>query len=183
MRSFLGLALLLPAAATAAAAAAGTTAGQRRIGWWWDAPASADDPTVDALLKWTANHTDIVSSVLMRCGPTTLNGSVSGALLPSCAKAIPALKALGVESELWLGETDSSESALKLFRDTEATVKALAELGRAHPGITGFNFDLCACISLYSTASASDRFLCCLSHPAEFTKRVPRHTPHTAATT
>ena len=112
MRSFLGLALLLPAAATAAAAAAGTTAGQRRIGWWWDAPASADDPTVDALLKWTANHTDIVSSVLMRCGPTTLNGSVSGALLPSCAKAILALKALGVESELWLGETDSYESAL-----------------------------------------------------------------------
>ena len=79
-------------------------------------------------------------------------------------KAANALKALGVESELWLGETDSSESALKLFRDTEATVKALAELGRAHPGITGFNFDLCACISLYSTASASDRFLCCLSH-------------------
>ena len=129
------LCLLLPAAS-------GATAAERRIGWWWDAPASADDPTVDNLIQWTANHTDIVSSVLMRCGPTTINGTVAGGLLPSCVKAIPALEALGVKSELWLGETDSADAALKLFNTTEATVAVLAALGRAHPGISGFNFDL-----------------------------------------
>jgi hypothetical protein len=126
-----------------ALAAVGSAApAERRIGWWWDAPASAEDPTVDNLIQWTANHTDIVSSVLMRCGPTTINGTVAGALLPACVKAIPALKALGVDSELWLGETDSSDAALKLFNTAEATVANLAALGRAHPGISGFNFDL-----------------------------------------
>ena len=77
------------------------------------------------LRKFCGKHTTIVSSVLMRCGPTTMNGTVRGELMPSCAKAIPALAELGVESELWLGETDSSDSALKLWDSPDATVKAL----------------------------------------------------------
>ena len=113
-----------------AAAAAG-----RRVGWWWDAPSTATDPSVDNLIAWAGNHTNIVSSVLMRCGPTTINGTVAGSLLPSCVKAIPALKAIGVESELWLGETDSSESALKLFKDCDATVAILACTTRKHSAV------------------------------------------------
>ena len=131
-------ALLLGAAATAAAPAPSG----RRVGWWWDAPSDPEDPSVAALIEFCGKHTSIVSSVLMRCGPTTLNGTVRGELMPSCAKAIPALAELGVESELWLGETDSSDSALKLWDSPDATVKALTALGAAHPGIKGFNFDL-----------------------------------------
>ena len=131
-------ALLLGAAATAAAPAPSG----RRVGWWWDAPADPEDPSVSALIEFCGKHTTIVSSVLMRCGPTTLNGTVRGELMPSCAKAIPALAELGVESELWLGETDSSDSALKLWDSPDATVTALTALGAAHPGIKGFNFDL-----------------------------------------
>ena len=124
---------LLPAAAVA---------GGRRVGWWWDAPATAADPNVDALLSFCANHSAIVSSVIMQCGPTTKDGTVAGALLPSCARAIPALAKLGIGAELWLGETDSNVSALKLFDTAPASTKFLVELAKEYPGLTGFNFDL-----------------------------------------
>ena len=94
--------------------ATANTAPARRIGWWWDAPATADDPEVDALIKWVTAHTDITTSILMRCGPSTLSGKIAGALSPACARAIPELAKLGVESELWLGETDSRSAALQL---------------------------------------------------------------------
>lgn len=138
-------AVLSAAAFVLGAASCEGAASPRRVGWWWDAPATADDPAVDALLAFSRNHTSIVSSILMRCGPTTLNGTVGSppvALLPSCARAIPALAKLGIGSELWLGETDSSTAALKLFDTAPGTVKALVALGKAHPGIVGYNFDL-----------------------------------------
>jgi hypothetical protein len=69
----------------------------------------------------------------MRCGPTTLNGTVAGALLPSCARAIPALAKIGVGAELWLGETDALASALKLFGTAPASVKVLVKLKLAWP--------------------------------------------------
>ena len=120
-------------------AAAGDSA--RRVGWWWDAPPTAADPKVDAMLDFAGKHSDIVSSVIMQCGPTTKNGTVAGVLLPSCAKAIPALAKLGVGAELWLGETDANASALKLFSTAPASVSFLSSLAKAHPGLTGFNFD------------------------------------------
>ena len=78
----------------------------------------------------------------MLCGPTTKHGPVSGHLAAACVKAIPELAALGVGSELWLGETDDYGMATSLMKDPGATVKALAKLGKENPGIVGFNFDL-----------------------------------------
>ena len=126
------LLVLAPASAT-------TT---RRIGWWWDAPATATDPRVDGLVRFATSNPSIMTSVLMRCGPTTLNGSIAGDLLPSCVRAIPALSAIGVESELWLGETDSLSAAIALLSNPAAAVETLIALGTAHKGLTGFNFDL-----------------------------------------
>ena len=114
----------------------------RRVGWWWDAPPTAADPKVDAMLDFAANHSAIVSSVIMQCGPTTKNGVVAGSLLPSCVRAIPALAKLGIGAELWLGETDANASALKLFETASASVSFLVSLAKANPGLTGFNFDL-----------------------------------------
>ena len=122
-------------------AAAASGSGSRRVGWWWDAPSTSDDPSVAALLTFAAAHTNIVSSVLMRCGPSTKSGKIEGALSPACSRAIPALAKLGVGSELWLGETDSVAAAGSLLNDPDGAVAALKALGTANPGITGFNFD------------------------------------------
>lgn len=97
---------------------------------------------MDELLDWVKANSAIVTTILMQCGPTTKSGPVAGALSPACKSVIPRLAKLGVGSELWLGETDNLTSALALFEDTTTTVDALLELGRSHPGIVGFNFDL-----------------------------------------
>ena len=121
----------------AAAAAA------NRVGWWWDAPTtSAADPRAVGLISFAKAHTDIVSTVLMRCGPSTKNGSIVGDVVPACARVIPSLAALGVESELWLGETDDVAAAVTLMKDPASVVARLKALGAAHPGLRGFNFDL-----------------------------------------
>ena len=121
------LLLLLQSAAT-------SSIGARRVGWWWDAPPTAADLKVDAMLDFAANHSTIVSSVIMQCGPTTKNGAVAGALLPSCVRAIPALAKLGIGAELWLGETDANASALALFSSAPASVSFRADNSRG-PGV------------------------------------------------
>ena len=146
-----GTAVLPPDAVETRASASAST---RRISWWWDAPASASDPTVDAMLGFAASNTGIVSSVIMLCGPTTQSGKIAGALSPACARAIPALAKLGVASELWLGETDSHAAAMQLLGDPAGAVGALDALGKEQPGITGFNFDLEVSDSLHCGAVA-----------------------------
>ena len=115
---------------------------QRSVGWWWDAPATASDPDVDALLSFAKNHSNIVSSVLMLCGPTTKSGSIVGDISPACTKAVPELTKLGVRPELWLGETDDLDAAIALVSDAPAAVVALGKLQQQLPGVLGFNFDL-----------------------------------------
>jgi hypothetical protein len=134
--------ILLGALCAAVMSAPAAASASRRVGWWWDAPSTAADPKVDALLGFAKNHTSIVASVMMLCGPTTKTGAVVGELLPSCARAIPALEKLGVDSELWLGETDSYNNSQLLFADPAKTVEALTKLGKDYPGIKGFNFDM-----------------------------------------
>eukprot|EP01052_Picozoa_sp_SAG31_P046273 SAG31_NODE_8781_length_1388_cov_1.579519_1_plen_124_part_00 len=61
------LMLALSASVLSLGVAVPGAAGGRRIGWWWDAPESAQDPAVDALLAWCQKHKSIASSILMRC--------------------------------------------------------------------------------------------------------------------
>ena len=78
----------------------------------------------------------------MRCGPTTALGNISGSLLPSCAYVMPLLKAMGVETELWMGETDSRDAMLGLFAHPNQVLSSLLSLSAQYPQIKGFNFDL-----------------------------------------
>ena len=136
------------------------TAGANRVGWWWDAPTSADDPRVNGLLSFAQENTDIVSTVLMRCGPSTKNGTIQGDLVPACIRAIPALAALGVESELWLGETDDISAAAELMEHSDDVVATLKALGTAHPALRGFNFDLeiSSAVNCTATQRCDDMF-------------------------
>ena len=106
------------------------------------APSTASDPAVEALISWVEKNRGVVSTILMLCGPTTKHGPVTGNLSAACVKTIPELAALGVGSELWLGETDDYNMAISLMKNPEATVNVLAQLGKENPGIVGFNFDL-----------------------------------------
>lgn len=106
------------------------------------APLTASDPAINAMISWVKENHAVVSTVLMLCGPTTKNGPVTGNISAACVKAIPELEALGVGSELWLGETDNYDMAISLMENPETTVKALSQLGGKYPGIVGFNFDL-----------------------------------------
>jgi hypothetical protein len=66
----------------------GADAAARRVGWWWDAPATAADPSVDAMLGFAANHSRIVSSVLIRDansgGPGGAPGPFGSSLRSHC---------------------------------------------------------------------------------------------------
>ena len=133
----------------------------RSISWWWSSPATADDPGVDGLLNFVSNNTDIVSSVMMRCGVYTclrnessarphatclnnhgMGGKVTGNVSAACLRVIPVMLRLGVKVELWLGEDDSYQSAQLLFDHPEDTAQDLLAVVAQNPGITGFNIDL-----------------------------------------
>ena len=49
---------------------------------------------------------------------------------------------MGVESELWLGETDGVAEATALMNDVDSAVAALSSIQKQLPGLTGYNFDL-----------------------------------------
>ena len=113
----------------------------RKIGWWWEAPTSSSDPSIEALLNFSRHHANIMSTVLMRCGVTTTNGTISGTLLPACETVMPILSGFGIQTELWLGQTDTVDAAVKLWSDPQRAIETLAELGSNHSEIVGFNFD------------------------------------------
>ena len=66
--SLVAAALLATAAGVDPLSSGAAAATPRRIGWWWDAPATASNPSVQALIDWCSKHKDITTSVLMRCG-------------------------------------------------------------------------------------------------------------------
>lgn len=144
---------------------------RRNISWWWDTPNSADDPAVEATLSFCKTHRHIVSTLIMRCnvltccrtgtgecgnavnhsipkrpGSCTNNrgcgGVVTGTVSPACKKMIPALAAMGIRSELWLGEDDAISSARYLFAHPEETAADLLSIAKDNPGLVGFNLDL-----------------------------------------
>lgn len=133
--------------------------GGRSISWWW--VGDTINPGVDAFLSFCRNHSNIVTTVIMRCGIQTcfrnqstskpnikcLNnhgqgGTVSGNLSMACRQVIPELAKLGIRSELWLGEDDSIDSARYLFAHAEQTADSLLAINKQYPGIQGFNIDL-----------------------------------------
>lgn len=137
-----------------------TTSG-RQIGWWFDCPKTEDDPGVAGALEWVTAHKSIVSTIMMRCGVFTcdtnhsaprggtnsclnnggVGGTITGELLPSGKKLLPEFVKLGVKVELWLGEDDSRQSALHMFKDPAAFAADLIRVSRENPGLTGYNLD------------------------------------------
>lgn len=135
---------------------------QRQISWWWSSPLTADDPGVEGLLQFATNNTDIVTTVIARCGivtcvrnvsthrphSTCLNnngtgGTITGHLTDACLHVLPELNKLGIRVELWLGEDDAYGSAQYLFAHPEDTANALIQVAAKYPGlIQGFNLDL-----------------------------------------
>ena len=122
---------------------------------------TATDPGVDGLLRFAAAHTDIVTTVIAKCGVYTclrnassrrphatclnnggIGGKVTGNVSAACLRVIPALAELGVRTELWLGEDDSYGSAQHLFDHPEETASDLIAVAARHPNIRGFNIDL-----------------------------------------
>lgn len=141
--------------------AANTPLNKREIGWWFNCPDTVDDPGVDGALKWVTAHTNIVSTIMMRCGIYTcaanpsappgsnfsclnnggIGGTITGQMLPSGKKLLPEFVKLGVKVELWLGEDDSRQSALHMFKDPAKLAADLIKVARDNPGVSGFNLD------------------------------------------
>ena len=103
----------------------------------------------------------VVTTVIARCGvytcirnesttrPNTtclnnggIGGKITGNVSAVCRKVIPALRAMGIRVELWLGEDDSYQSAQRLFAHPDETATDLLALARRYPDISGFNIDL-----------------------------------------
>eukprot|EP00939_MAST-03C_sp_MAST-3C-sp1_P000813 g813.t1 len=133
----------------------------RSISWWWSAPENPEDPLVEGLLDFVKKNTDIVTTVIARCGiytclrnesshrpnATCLNnggigGKIGGNISRACAYAIPKISDMGVRVEIWLGEDDSYESARYLFDHAEETAADLLDVASHYPDIRGFNIDL-----------------------------------------
>ena len=155
-------ALFSAAAVSSASAATAPLPGTgRAVSWWWDTPPSADDPAVAATLEFCTQHRDIVTTLIMRCNVLTccragtgecgnavnhsiprgsctnnkgVGGVLTGEVSPACKKMIPALTALGIRSELWLGEDDAMSSARYLFAHAEETAADLLAVAKANPG-------------------------------------------------
>ena len=136
-----------PPAALAALAALAELAGargagaRRRVSWWWDGRARRS-PDPGRFLGWVGDHLDIVDSVMLQCGVgVQADGTLGGALEAACGPAMRGLRALGVEVELWLGESDDVEAQRRLFRRAPEAAAAVGALVREHR-LAGVNFDV-----------------------------------------
>jgi hypothetical protein len=119
-----------------------TPAPLREIGWWWISPPTTNDPGVEGLLAFARKHKRIVSTIIMRCGVLTSGGGIAGDVTAACQHVIPKLNALGIKTELWLGNDGSLASARLLFANKTRVAAALQEVSKRYPGITGYNIDL-----------------------------------------
>ena len=133
---------------------------QRKIGWWFGCPQTADDPAVDGVIRWAKANPSILHTLIMHCGIYTcqtnysaprgspclnnngVGGEITGTLQASGRKLLPELTKLGIKVELWLGEDDSRESALHMFKNPAKFASDLIAVAKTYPGLTGFNLDL-----------------------------------------
>jgi len=112
----------------------------RKVAWWW----YGDDDSADvtSVVDFVKAHPNIVSSVIMNCGPhLSKHGTFVGDLSKSCKKLIPKLVKHGVQPELWLGESDDLNAHHKLFNRSDEAAEVLVALGQKY-GLKGMNIDL-----------------------------------------
>jgi len=113
---------------------------KRRVGFWY-VPQPSD---LNATLGVMAANKEAITSVMIGCGIAIgTDGSVSGTMSQACVEAIPRIKALGIEIELWLDDAPSSNIAYErlFWADTNATIRRLVELG-TQVGARGWNIDI-----------------------------------------
>ena len=157
-----------PAAATA-----------RSISWWWSCPSTADDPEVDGMLAWAKAHPTLIQTLIMHCGIYTcatnytaprgsnhsclnnggIGGEITGVLAASGKRVLEELPKMGIKVELWLGEDDSRQSALHMFKTPKKVAEDLLAVAKANPGISGFNLDTETAHSTAADAQLSVPFL------------------------
>jgi hypothetical protein len=133
----------------------------RSIGWWWTCPTTADSPEVDGLLAWAKAHPTIIHTLIMHCGIYTcdtnytaprgsnhsclnnggIGGEITGVLAASGKRVLQELPKMEIKVELWLGEDDSRQSALHMFKNPKKVAADLLAVAEANPGISGFNLD------------------------------------------
>jgi hypothetical protein len=124
------------------------------------------------LLLWLHKNSDIVDTLILRCGVFTccrtgcgecggqlntsrcgkpagscennggVGGVITGNISAACHRVLPELRALGIKAELWLGNDDSLISARHLLQRPNESSAALLDLARQNSFISGFNFDL-----------------------------------------
>eukprot|EP00949_MAST-11_sp_MAST-11-sp1_P003560 g3560.t1 len=122
-------------------ARAESSASRRRVSWWWDGRPSRM-PNASALISFARAHRDTCDSVLLNCGVgVQSDGTIGGNFSKACGAASAGLAALGVDVELWLGETDSTAGMRMLFEKTAEAESALVALTKQH-NLRGINFDL-----------------------------------------
>lgn len=113
--------------------------GDRRVSWWWNGDSEADAAD---LLEFVKAHTNIVSSVFMKCGVNLApEGNFVGDLSAACAMAAPELIKLGVQPELWLGESNNLTAHHLMFDRADDVAETLVSLGQKYE-LSGMNIDL-----------------------------------------
>ena len=167
----------------------------RAISWWVSNLVSGCEdpagpcPAADALLGWLHSNSDIVDTLILRCGIFTccrtgcgecgaslnasrcgrpagscennggVGGTISGKISAACHRVLPKLHALGIRAELWLGNDDSLVSARHLLQHPNETATALIDLAQQNSFIAGFNIDLEAGGGTFSDALLHREFL------------------------
>ena len=113
--------------------------------WWaskivsfWYAPDN-DWPSAVAIVK---AHPGLVTSVMSYCGVDIAdNGTIISRFAPTCAGLFPALKALGVRTEIATGRGNCSIAAMRaLWADTAVSPRVLRDAVQA-AGADGLNID------------------------------------------
>lgn len=111
-------------------------------------------------------------------GPTTKAGAVAGELLPSCAKAVPALAELGIDAELWCACTACENGILhpgprtaarwtrRALNSLELASRRLGETDSSDAALALFNSTVATTAALVKLGRAFPGITGCAFHRA-----------------
>ena len=116
---------------------------EHAVAWWY-----VPDNNWPQLIEQVAAHRDVVTSVMVGCGPQVSDsGNVTTAIDPNCFDpetgngTLPALAAIGVRPEIWFGAGNCSIDSYRLmWSDTVNSVQTLVDLAQ-NLNISGWNMD------------------------------------------